>query len=202
MPQGKIIQRGAEAVLYLEGGALVKERLRKGYRLPELDEEIRSQRTRKEARLLERARRAGVQAPVAEVAGDYSIRMDYIDGKRLKDALGCMGAAEQDAIAEKIGGIVAALHSARVIHGDLTTSNMMLKDGEIHLIDFGLGKVSDKVEDMATDLFLLKEALKSTHFGCADRLWGKIINTYAQRYSIAREVIARLERIEERRRYK
>jgi len=58
------------------------------------------------------------------------------------------------------------------------------------------------VEDQATDLFLLHEALLSTHFGIAERLWKKIINTYAQKYSNAREVMARLERIELRRRYK
>jgi Kae1-associated kinase Bud32 len=202
MPR-EIIQRGAEAVLYIgEGGALFKERLRKGYRIPEIDEEIRKQRTKKEVGLLYRARRAGVPAPNAELTDKYIIRMDYIKGKKVKDVLNGMCRKEQDEVAEKIAGIAAAMHSANIIHGDLTTSNMILKDGEIHMIDFGLGKVSEKVEDQATDLFLLHEALLSTHFGIAERLWKKIINTYAQKYSNAREVMARLERIELRRRYK
>jgi len=202
MPR-EIIQRGAEAVLYIgEGGALFKERLRKGYRIPEIDEEIRKQRTKKEVGLLCRARRAGVPAPNAELTDKYIIRMDYIKGKKVKDVLNGMCRKEQDEVAEKIAGIAAAMHSANIIHGDLTTSNMILKDGEIHMIDFGLGKVSEKVEDQATDLFLLHEALLSTHFGIAERLWKKIINTYAQKYSNAREVMARLERIELRRRYK
>ena len=200
---GTIIQRGAEAVLRLgTDGSLYKERLSKGYRIPELDEEIRKTRTRKEVGLLARARRAGVRTPEAEAIDKYIIRMDYIQGEKLKDALNSMKANEQDAVAAKIGAIAAAMHRADVIHGDLTTSNMILKDGEVHVIDFGLGKVSTKVEDKATDLFLLREALLSTHYEISERVWNNIINTYAQQYSNAREVMARLEQIESRRRYK
>ena len=201
--KGKIIQRGAEAVLYLAvDGKLVKERVRKGYRIPELDEAIRKQRSKLEVRLLDKARRSGVTAPSAGLTNKYIIRMDYIDGEKLKDALNGMGRADQDRMARKIGSAVAALHASDIIHGDLTTSNMMLKDGQIFLIDFGLGKVSHKVEDKATDLFLLFEALRSTHSGISARVWKNIINTYVQEYSNAREVMSRLDMISRRRRYK
>ena len=201
--KGKIIQRGAEAVLYLdEEGALIKERLKKGYRIPELDEAIRKQRSKLEVRLLDKARRSGVDAPNAGLTNKYIIRMDYIDGDKLKDVLNGMSGKEQDDMALKIGSAVAALHSSNIIHGDLTTSNMVLKDGRVFLIDFGLGKVSHKVEDKATDLFLLFEALRSTHSGISDRMWKNIINTYVQEYSNAQEVMPRLDMISRRRRYK
>jgi len=203
MSRGRIIQRGSEAVLYLDGeDTLVKERVKKGYRIPQLDETIRKQRTKREVRLLDRARRAGVPVPAATVADTYLIRMDYVNGRRLKDVLNGMGRKEQDRMAEKIGGIAAALHSSNIIHGDITTSNMILKGDVLHIIDFGLGKVSDKVEDKATDLFLLREALLSAHFEISERIWKNIINIYVQQYSKAREVLARFERIERRRRYK
>jgi Kae1-associated kinase Bud32 len=201
MPKS-VIQRGAEAVLYREGNRLVKERVRKGYRLPELDEEIRKRRTKLEVGLLERARRAGISAPNAEMAERHVIKMDYIDGDRVKDVLNGMSSGEQKNVAGKIGAMVAALHSADIVHGDLTTSNMILLGKDLYVIDFGLGKVSHKVEDKATDLFLLWEAIQSTHFEISQVLWKKIINTYMQKYSTAPEVMQRLEKIGQRRRYK
>jgi Kae1-associated kinase Bud32 len=198
----EIIQRGAEAVLYREGNVLVKERVRKGYRLPELDEDIRRRRTKLEVNLLGKARRAGVLTPDAGMADRHTIRMDYIDGERVKDALSSMKASERKRTGEKIGAVIAALHSADIVHGDLTTSNMILKGDDLYVIDFGLGKVSHKVEDKATDLFLLYEAILSTHYGISGPLWKSIINIYMQQYSTAPEVMTRFGRIGQRRRYK
>jgi Kae1-associated kinase Bud32 len=200
-----IVKRGAEAVIYREGGKsgmLIKERVRKGYRLPVLDEEIRRLRTKGEARLLGRASRSGVLTPDAEMAGKYKIRMEEVKGERLKDTLNSMRKGKQKEVAKKIGAMVAALHSADIIHGDLTTSNMILKDNGLYLIDFGLGKTSRKVEDKATDLFLLWEAIISTHYGISGPLWKNIINTYMQKYSTASGVMQRFEKIARRRRYK
>ncbi|MFH0956311.1 MAG: KEOPS complex kinase/ATPase Bud32 [Candidatus Aenigmatarchaeota archaeon] len=198
----EIVKRGAEAVIRREGGALVKDRISKGYRLRELDEEIRRLRTRSEARLLERARRSGILTPAVSAVGKYSITMEEVRGERLKDRLDSMAARKQKAVAVKIGEMVAMLHSADIIHGDLTTSNMILKDDGIYLIDFGLGKVSHKVEDKATDLFLLWEALISAHYGISGPVWKNIINTYIQKYSTAADVMARFEGVSKRRRYK
>jgi len=202
MQEGRILQRGAEAVIRLREGSIVKERIRKGYRIPELDETIRRQRTKLEVSLLERARRAGVRVPDASMTDKYIITMGNIDGERLKDALNGMKRPEQTGVAGKIGEVVAALHSSDIVHGDLTTSNMILKGNELYVIDFGLGRVSNRAEDKATDLFLLWEALQSAHFEIADMMWKNIINTYALKYSNAPEVIKRLGSIERRRRYK
>lgn len=199
---GKIVQRGAEAVLYRSGEMLVKERVRKGYRLPEIDDDIRKRRTKLEARLLEKARRSGVNTPDAEITDSHIIKMQYIEGDKIKDTFNRMGKPLRTKVAKKIGEAVAALHSAGIVHGDLTTSNMILKGNDLYLIDFGLGRVSQKVEDKATDLFLLYEAIISTHYEISEAVWKTIINTYMQKYSTAPEVMKRFERIGQRRRYK
>ena len=101
--------------------------------------------------------------------------------------------------------MVAALHSAGIVHGDLTTSNMIISKGRICLIDFGLSKNSSKIEDQATDLYLLYEAIRAAHFKALKICWGNVLNAYIQKYtntSKSAEVIKRLEIIGKRRRYK
>jgi Kae1-associated kinase Bud32 len=204
----KIIQRGAEAILYLREGErgqeLVKERVSKGYRIAQLDARIRKQRTRAEAKLMERAKASGVAVPRVRTENDFSLIMEYIKGKKLKDALNSMDTGERRKICEEMGGLIAALHEAGIIHGDLTTSNMILSDADkkVYLIDFGLGKFSASVEDQAVDLFLLYEALKSTHFAFLEECWNSVTEAYAGRFAGAKDVLARMEKIKKRRRYK
>ncbi len=201
----RIIQRGAEAVLYLEnrqeGKVLVKDRIKKGYRLPRLDERIRSQRTKRETGLISRARRSGVAAPLVFDTSDFSISMEYVQARKLKDRLNSMQKSKRMAVYELIGDAVARMHSSGIIHGDLTTSNMLLKDNKLYVIDFGLGKFSKKVEDQAADLYVLMEALKSTHFRHMQEAWSNILKAYQQRYSGARDIFKRIEKIKHRRRY-
>lgn len=201
----EIVQRGAEAVLYMgkhEGAAaLVKDRVRKGYRLPELDERIRRQRTSMEARMLERARRAGVDAPKVWSEGDGKIVMEWIDGERVKDCLNGMPESRRMEVYRLIGESVAKLHEAGLVHGDLTTSNMILKGGKLYIIDFGLGKSSKKVEDQAVDLHLFFEAVRSTHFKLLDEAWTNVLKHYRLKYRIANEVLNQVDKIRTRRRY-
>ncbi|HDD46224.1 MAG TPA: Kae1-associated serine/threonine protein kinase [Candidatus Aenigmarchaeota archaeon] len=198
----RILQRGAEAIIKRVNGKIVKERIKKGYRIEELDKKIRMQRTRIEARMIERARRAGVDVPTIYSTENFSIVMEYIDGERLRDILNSMDKKEVVEICKKIGKIVALLHENKIMHGDITTSNMILAGDKIYLIDFGLAKVTNRVEDFATDLFLLYEALRSTHFRIFDLCWKNILNIYTQNYSNACDVIKRFEIIKRRRRYK
>jgi Kae1-associated kinase Bud32 len=128
--------------------------------------------------------------------------MEYLDGKKLKDVLNSMERKDRERVCGQIGEMVAKLHSSGIMHGDLTTSNMILMENRVMLIDFGLGKFSDKVEDQAVDLFLLYEALKSTHFDILEEAWEKIINVYSRNYPEARPVLKRIEKIKNRRRYK
>ena len=199
----KIIQRGAEAVLYLDPeGRLVKDRVSKGYRIQQLDEEIRAGRTRGETRLLEKARRLGVNSPAVLETRDFRILMEYIDGPKVKDILNGIPEGDREEVCGLIGSSVAKLHEAGIVHGDLTTSNMLIREGKLYIIDFGLGKVSGKVEDLAVDLFLLREALKSAHFPVLGEAWKNIIKVYKQEYSKSNDVLTRFEKIDKRRRYK
>jgi TP53 regulating kinase-like protein len=100
-----------------------------------------------------------------------------------------------------IGEAAARLHSAGIVHGDMTTSNMILRENELFVIDFGLSKPSGKVEDQAVDLYLLYEALRSTHFRWLEEAWKNILKAYKQKYSNAGAVLDRIERIKQRRRY-
>ncbi|MCX6814081.1 MAG: KEOPS complex kinase/ATPase Bud32 [Candidatus Aenigmarchaeota archaeon] len=202
----KIIQRGAEAVLYLEerdgDKVLVKDRLPKGYRIPQLDEKIRTQRTKREESLILKARRAGVNAPNIVEARESKIIMEWIEGKKIKDTLNSMPRSQRMEIYKLIGESIGKLHSNGIIHGDLTTSNMIFKDGRLYIIDFGLGKISGKIEDQAVDLYLLYEALKSTHLKRLNEAWEGILKAYKQNYSKSKEVLNRVLKIEKRRRYK
>lgn len=202
----EIIQRGAEAVLYIlerDGEkVLVKERIKKGYRIPQLDRKIRSQRTKGEANLISKARRYGVNTPIIFDTQKFNIFMEFIDGKRLKDILNNLPKKEKLKIYSLIGEAVAKLHEADIMHGDLTTSNMLLLKNKLYVIDFGLGKTSKRIEDKAVDLYLLYEALKATHFKVLEEAWKSILNTYKQKYSKSKLVINQLNKIEKRRRYK
>ena len=201
----KILARGAEAVLYLDTlngeQVLVKERAVKGYRVKELDEKLRKERTIAEANLLDRARRAGVKVPRVLEKEKFKIYLEYLDGRKLKDVLNMMKGFQLSYTCKKIGETIQKLHAASIVHGDLTTSNMIVEGNEIYFIDFSLGRVSKKIEDQAVDLFLLYEALKSTHFQVLEEAWANILEGY-KNYEYSIEVLKRFYEIGKRRRYK
>ena len=197
----EIVKRGAEAILYLENNLLVKERIRKGYRIKEIDDDIRKNRTKKEAKLLSEARRARVSTPKILDVSDFKIKMEFLTGKRLKELINSVSDEQRSEIGEKIGKSVGLLHENGMIHGDLTTSNMILQDEKIYFIDFGLGEMSKRIEDHGTDLAVLKEAFTSTHFKYLDLLWQSFISGYKQTNTNWDKTLKVLENIEKRGRY-
>jgi Kae1-associated kinase Bud32 len=154
--------KGAEAVLshvkVLGLPAVEKCRLKKTYRASALDEKIRRERTRQEARLLSRAKQSGVLCPVVYEVADFSIRMKFLEGEMLYHALakGRRATAREIASAARI---LVALHSAGIVHGDYTPANLMNTKSGMAVIDFGLGSVSPDPEDQGTDLVTMKKAL-------------------------------------------
>jgi len=195
-----VIGRGAEAILYLgDSGELVKERIKKGYRIKELDEMLRKRRTKLESRILTRAKRINVNVPTVFKTDDYKIFMEFVDGERLKELLNKTKSRKH--LAEEIGKIVGKLHSSGIIHGDLTTSNMILKGDKIYLIDFGLAYHSSSVENQAIDLHLLHQAYQSTHFKYLEELWSNTIKGYKKSFDKWENVLKRLEEIRKRGRY-
>ncbi len=133
-----IIGRGAEAVLIHDGKMLKKLRVSKGYRLPEMDEKIRKIRTRKEAKILEKAYGL-INVPRVLKVDDKTkeIDMEFIPGLKLSESLD--GLQDRLKVCKMIGESIAKLHDNDIIHGDLTTSNMIYNGEKLYFVDFGLG---------------------------------------------------------------
>jgi Kae1-associated kinase Bud32 len=195
----KIIDSGAEAVISEDNGSIVKNRVEKPYRLKEIDERLRKFRTRREAKVLETLQKIDFPAPRLMNVCDKAmeIRMEMVSGNKLRDVLYQNPITLSEEMGEKIG----LLHKNNIIHGDLTTSNMILAN-EIKFIDFGLSFFSEKVEDKAVDLHLLRQALESKHYDNWQHCFEAAIRGYSRTYPNAEEVLKRLEKVEERGRNK
>ncbi len=193
------IGSGAEAVLYQEGDKVLKDRVSKSYRLPEIDVKLRKARTRREAKVIEKLEEIGVPGPKLIKMDDSSmqIEMSHIIGPKLRDVL------HENPIefCKEIGRKIAKLHTNGIIHADLTTSNMILAD-EIHFIDFGLSFFSEKVEDKAVDLHLMDRALESKHYELYPSCWKAVLEGYEKEYNESNYVIKRLEKVQSRGRNK
>lgn len=196
----RMLATGAEATIIRVGAHIRKHRQVKAYRHSELDRKLRTERMHREANLLEKAAQIGVAVPqlIARDEQSATLVLEHIDGKLLRDGL----EGDWKHYAGMIGKSIAALHGADIIHGDLTTSNMLVRDGQLVLIDFGLGYISPKIEDKAVDLHLLRQALESKHYRVAEKCFAAILRAYAKRYRKAPEVLARLAQVEQRGRYK
>jgi TP53 regulating kinase-like protein len=168
--KGVLLHRGAEADLYLSRmgrwDTVVKRRIRKRYRHPELDSRIRRERTAKEATVLHEARKLGVRTPVV-LSVDLeatSIVMTHVKGALARDSLERVGDRSSLAFLAELGRQVGLLHSGGIVHGDLTTSNIIIvRRSTPFLLDFGLSLRSSDDEDRGVDLHLLKKSLAATH---------------------------------------
>ena len=181
------LHRGAEADLFLSElppwKAVVKRRVRKAYRNQELDSKIRKERTAREASAIHDAKIAGARTP--SILGldleRYSIIMTFVDGVVARDAIDTMSNSSQLALLEELGRQVGSLHSAGIVHGDLTTSNIILPDdAKPFIIDFGMAAKSSEPEDRGTDLNLLQRSLTATHALDATNSFRRIAKGYRE----------------------
>jgi Kae1-associated kinase Bud32 len=197
----RLIAQGAESKLYLDGDKIVKERFTKKYRIKEIDEKLRKFRTKREAKILEKLALINFPSPrLIETDKKERITMENIKGVLLKDILD----RDYRKLSAEIGEKIAVLHNNNLIHGDLTTSNMILtkNNKEVYFIDFGLSFFSHKAEDKAVDLHLLKEALESRHYKIWEKSLRRILEIYKKKAKNSDETIKRLEKVEKRGRYK
>ena len=199
----KMLYQGAESVLYKEGNYLVKERISKGYRNKTIDVNKRKYPTRKEYKLMFKSKKIGLNVPEVYMFDDTSMKivMEHIKGDLLKNNLNKYTKIKRNKISKLIGEQVALMHDNDIIHGDLTTSNMILKDSKVFFIDFGLGMVSNKEESKAVDLHLFKRALESKHFDYYNELIKSFFEGYKKSKNF-RKIIDRLQKVEKRGRYK
>jgi Kae1-associated kinase Bud32 len=194
----KKISEGAESELYLSEfagtPAVVKARPRKMYRIEELDESIRSERTKREARLIATANENGVPTPHVFLVGKYDITMELIEGDTLSVMMRT-GHKSLSGIIGEVGRYLGILHSIDISHGDFTPANIMVsKDGVVHVIDFGLGDRTKSIEDKSMDLLLMKRSLNK-------QLYSKFLDGYRSAFKLHKETIERLAKIERRGRY-
>ncbi|CAK9803704.1 EKC/KEOPS complex subunit TP53RK [Anthophora plagiata] len=222
----ELIAQGAEARLYkgdyLGKSILIKERFEKKYRHADLDIRLTKDRIKAECRAIIRAKAAGVATPTIYLANleRRSIYMEYIKNATvLKDFIDKSISEKQNVdrllnfIAQGLGILIAKLHSKNIIHGDLTTSNVLLRNidekidlekydatGNFVIIDFGLARIESSAEDKAVDLYVLERALSSAHSEIP-LLFSKIFQIYQKYYtnkSQCKEVISKYKEVQSR----
>ena len=205
-----LIKKGAEADLYIANWhnrrVILKRRSRKKYRPPKMDEHIRTYRTIHEPRLMHDAKKAGVASPTVFLVDvkNATIIMEYIDGKPIKELLEETSRRERHRLCLDIGSLVGKLHEYGVIHGDLTTSNIILSQrGKVYFIDFGLGEKTKEIEARGVDLHLMKRAFQSTHFRFAAECLDAVFEGYCNilKTEVSERIFDKIEEIDRRGRY-
>jgi TP53 regulating kinase-like protein len=206
----KLLKKGAEASLFVADWhgrhVVVKTRLPKRYRPEKLDVAIRTFRTVHEPQLMSEAKKAGVPTPtIFQVDVENAvIVMEFVEGRQLKQILNDFGREERETVCFKVGELIGNLHRHGIIHGDLTTSNMILTaDDRVFFVDFGLGERTPELEARGVDLHLLKRALQSTHYQFAEDCFAAVVKGYAAVIgeTEAKDVLAKAREIERRGRY-
>jgi len=119
----QIIQQAAEAIIIKQGNNIIKRRIKKSYRLEEIDNKLRKQKTKKEAKLLDKLKNI-INVPKLIKVKENEIIMQFINGKKLSENLESLKNKEK--IMKQLGEEISKLHNNNIIHGDLTTSNMIL----------------------------------------------------------------------------
>lgn len=219
----EILKQGAEGKLYLSEfkgkPCLVKERFVKHYRHPDLDQQLTRERIRTEVKSIGRCRAIGVKTPEVYHSDltDRKIYMEYypqaITVKAyISDQIGKYSNFEQEALLDKltdrIGTVLGKLHANNIIHGDLTTSNILLqpkgdeldafKDYDTIMIDFGLSQCQNSPEAKGVDLYVLERALLSTH-STIPSLFEKILASYKKENATGQDaVIVKFEEVRAR----
>lgn len=201
------IKRGAESVIYegYFGGihAIFKKRISKAYRNKELDFKINSERTRLESKLMYSALKNGVNTPAILMVDpfDFLIVMEFIEGEAVREVIPKLDDKDLIQLGEKIGEIAGRLHKAGISHGDFTTNNLIYtKQGEIFLIDFGLARRSDDIEDFATDVHVFLRGLESVHYKQKDIIFKGFEKGYSKFMDFS-EVMKTVKEIRMRGRY-
>ena len=205
----RLIKQGAEAKLKIGmflGGkkALIKERFSKKYRHPDLDSKLIKDRMRGEIRSLLRCKMLGIRTPTLyHVSVDENtFIMEFIEGQTCRDYINA-NKSDKDklmALATAIGQIIGTLHKNNLIHGDLTTSNMLVERSEptfkLCVIDFGLGYVEGSQEDKGVDLYVLERALISTHPN-TEFMFEEILRSYKEQFKDQKKVAEVTKKFEE-----
>ncbi len=176
----KLRKKGAEADIYQtkwqNSKAIIKIRKTKNYRNFSLDSKIRKQRTIKESQMISLVKSFGSPTPLVYFVNleKTLIVMQEIPGKPVHD----LSESKIIELSKEIGKLVGMLHKNGIMHGDLTTSNFILFQNTVFVIDFGLSQNTIKPEDHAVDLRLIKEILNSAHAKIMESAWKNFLIGY------------------------
>ena len=187
-----------------ETDVITKKRLKKTYRIPEIDNKIRKLRTKSEARILSHVKNSGILTPIIYDVDihDKNITMEYIKGNTVKDIIDDLSYNKRKELSFKIGEYISLMHEMDIIHGDLTTSNMIMnKNGDLVFIDFGLSYYSNLLEDKADDLLVLKKSIKSVDYNVSLETFNWILDAYLENSNNPLEFRNKIDEIEHRGRY-
>lgn len=185
MDELELIASGAEAHLFrgklLGRDVVIKYRVPKPYRDLRLDTLVRSERTLMEAKCMMMALSVGVRVPAVLYVDlvNAVIVMEYVEGVLLRDCIPSLNDGLRDRYLELLGSYVGRLHLGNVVHGDLTTSNVIIsRGGYLYLIDFGLARISQDIEDRAIDVHLMMRSLESTHYSLVNKALDSFLRGY------------------------
>lgn len=216
----ELVSQGAEAKLWkIPAGSLfdvpciAKERFSKAYRHPALDEKLTKQRCRAESRILTKCTEKGIPVPNVLRTSAHVLYLEYIDAPTVREYLerdllfASLNAQTKSSpqhdklyqLAIKFGQMVAELHNLGIVHGDLTTSNAMIRfvpDLTLVAIDFGLAKNTSSMEERAVDLYVLERALSSTHPKLPQDFWFHLVKSYKALADKAEATLSRLEQVQ------
>ncbi|MGQ9679589.1 MAG: Kae1-associated kinase Bud32 [Candidatus Bathyarchaeia archaeon] len=209
MEKLEFIAKGAEADIWRDidwngKDVLIKKRSRKLYRHEELDNKLRSFRTIHEALIMNKARQAGVPTPLVYqvIPEEATIIMEYINGEKIRDIINFVEGEKRREIFRVIGAQTGRLHKVGIVHGDLTTSNMIKSKALIFFIDFGLAELSSEDEKRGVDLHLMRRMLTSTHYMFEGELFKAFEGGYRSILGrTAEDVLKKMREIEKRGRY-
>jgi len=201
----KLLKMGAEGDLYLtkwnNQKAILKARKKKDYRNTILDHKLRKQRTIRESEIISEVKSFGINTPLIHFVDtkNCTILMQHIEGTIVYD----LKDSELVKCCNNIGKIVGTMHKNGIMHGDLTTSNFIISNKKIFVIDFGLALRTNKPEDHAVDLRLLKEILNSAHASVMEKSWKNFLSGYKNAIGVTRfnKILYLVSVIESRGRY-
>jgi Kae1-associated kinase Bud32 len=207
LKQGELVAKGAEAIIYegsfINSPIILKQRIKKNYRLPEIDEEIRKRRLRAEARIMTLAWKNNVNVPVLLGIDikNQTLIIERIQGDLLFSLLNSIPYSDLKEIFQNLGRQVFLLHKNDIIHGDLTVFNIIIdQQRKAWLIDFGLGNISIEIEKKADDLLSFFNTLKAITPNFQE-LFDDFKNSYVQIYAQGKKIFEQVKKIQSRARY-
>jgi TP53 regulating kinase-like protein len=129
--------------------------------------------------------------------------MDFIPGTQFKQLANQITESELVSLSHGFGRLIALLHNGNVVHGDPTTSNVIVdRKSRMWIVDFGLSEMNATTEMKGVDLHLIHRALETTHWDNQKAMLDATLEGYVEVLGdTAEPILTRMKDIRERGRY-